>query len=270
MPWQKYDQLLANLRDMKRISVAFSGGVDSSLLLQAAVNAVGRDHVLAVTADSETYPAGELTEAKAIAEHIGVRHEVIATSELAIPGYADNDANRCYYCKQGLFNEVIPLMKEKGYDTLVYGLIADDAGEHRPGVRAAKEYGVRGPLQEVGLYKNEVRFLAKELGLPNWDKPSYACLSSRVAYGEKITQEKLTQIEMSERFLHRLGIKQVRVRHHDRIARIEVEPQDLPIVFEHREAIHEALHEYGYQYITVDLAGYRSGSMNKMLNLASG
>ncbi|MRH45135.1 ATP-dependent sacrificial sulfur transferase LarE [Aquibacillus halophilus] len=263
---EKYEKLTSILQDMNQVVVAFSGGVDSTFLLKVAVDTLGKANVLAVTADSETYPTSELLEAKELAELIGANHQVVETSELAIPGYTENDKNRCYFCKNSLFDHLIPIMSEKGFRNVIYGVIADDLSEYRPGMKAAKEQGVRGPLQEANLFKEEIRQLSKERGLPTWDKPSFACLSSRIAYGETITQAKLTKVDKSEAYLKSLGIRQVRVRTHEEIARIEVEPKDMTIVLTNHGTISEKLQEFGYKYITMDLIGYKSGSMNKILS----
>lgn len=263
---QKHQKLVSILQEMKQVVVAFSGGVDSTFLLKVAVDTLGVHNVLAVTADSETYPTSELEEAKRLAEHIGARHQVIETSELAIPGYTENDKNRCYFCKNSLFEHLVPIMKEKGFQNIVYGVIADDMSEYRPGMRAAKEQGVRGPLQEADLYKEEIRELSKQMSLPTWDKPSFACLSSRIAYGETITKAKLTKVEKSEAFLKTIGLRQVRVRTHEDIARIEVEPQDMQKLLANHQRVTEKLQSYGYKFVTMDLVGYKSGSMNRALS----
>lgn len=267
MQTEKYEKLQSILREMNSVVVAFSGGVDSTFLLKAAVDTLGADHVLAVTADSETYPSTELEEAIELAELIGAKHQVIETSELAIPGYAENTKNRCYFCKSSLFDHLVPVLNEKAFENIVYGVIADDMNEFRPGMQAAKERGIRGPLLEAGLYKEEIRELSKEFGLPTWEKPSFACLSSRIAYGDFITKEKLNKVEKAEAYLKSLHIRQVRVRTHQETARIEVEPKDMNIILENHELIVRKLQEYGYKYVTLDLLGYQSGSMNKVLSI---
>ena len=263
---EKYEILKRNLGKMEKIVVAFSGGVDSTFLLKVCIDTVGTSNVLAVTANSETYPTSELEDAIKLTKCLGVNHRIVETSELNIPGYIENTINRCYFCKKNLFEILVPIMEQYQYKNVVYGLIADDMNEHRPGTKAAKEMGVRGPLQEVGFTKEEIRILSRDMGLPTWDKPSFACLSSRIMYGEEITMYKLRKIDRSEQYLRGLGIRQVRVRTHDNIARIEVEPDCMLTVLTNHSDITSTLQSFGYRYVTMDLLGYKSGSMNKGIN----
>jgi len=258
----KYARLQAILRDLGSALVAFSGGVDSTLLLKVAYDTLG-DRAVAATADSETYPREELEQARELAALIGCRHIVVRTGELHDERYAANQPDRCYHCKRTLFAELQPVAAELGIGAIIYGAMADDIGAHRPGHRAAAEFAVRSPLIEAGLGKHEIRVLARRLGLPNWNKPSYACLSSRIAYGERVTAAKLRVLDDAERFLRGLGLTQFRVRHHETIARIEVLPEEIDTVIAHREAIVARLKELGYVYVTLDLQGFRSGSMNE-------
>jgi uncharacterized protein len=248
------------------VAVAFSGGVDSTLLARAAVEALG-ERALLVTADSETYPAAELDEARRLAAAMGARHRVIRTEELANPEYARNGANRCFFCKEELFARLAPLAAAAGLGTLVYGANVDDLGDHRPGMKAAAERGVRAPLIEAGLTKAEIREVSRALGLPTWDKPSFACLSSRFQYGDLITPAKLRQIDEAEAFLRGLGFRQFRVRHHDRLARIELPPDEMGRLWQEdrHAAIVRRFRELGYLYVTLDLQGFRSGSANEAL-----
>jgi pyridinium-3,5-biscarboxylic acid mononucleotide sulfurtransferase len=264
----KYARLVDLLREMRHVVVAFSGGVDSTLLARAAGDALGAGALL-VTADSETYPEAELAEARRLAELMGLRHVVVQTEELANPEYARNGANRCFFCKEELFTRLAPIAAREGIATLVYGANLDDLGDHRPGMKSAQARGVRAPLIEAELGKAEIRELSRALGLPTWDKPSFACLSSRFQYGDRITAEKLRQVDAAEAFVRSLGFRQFRVRHHDRLARLEIPLEEMPRLWQdgRHAAIVARFRELGYVYVTVDLNGFQSGSANLLLAL---
>jgi uncharacterized protein len=250
--------------------VAFSGGVDSSLALAIAARALPKERVLAVTSNNETYLPSELDLAKDLAESLGVEHLVVNTRELDDPNYASNPTNRCYFCKSTLYSDLDRMARERSFGCVVDGANADDEGDYRPGRKAAKELGVVSPLSLAGVSKEEVRELAHYLGLPSWDKPALACLSSRFPYGQEITPEKLHQVARAEEFLRGRGFRQVRVRHHGEIARLEVGPEEMDRAFAEREEISAELKDAGFLYVALDLAGYKSGSLNATLGKKPG
>jgi uncharacterized protein len=261
----KLENLKAIIKKTEGAVVAFSGGVDSTFLLKVAHDVLG-DKVLAVTANSETYPKRELEEAKTFAQSLGIRHIIIETLELEIEGFADNPPDRCFYCKHELFSKLTDIAKINEIKYVFDGSNYDDRNDHRPGMRAAKQLGVVSPLKQAEMTKDDIREISKEFGLSTWNKPSFACLSSRFPYGTKITPEKLTVIGEAEDFIRDLGFQELRVRHHDNIARIEIGKADLERIIPYADKIVEKVKSLGFLYVTLDLAGYKTGSMNYTLS----
>jgi pyridinium-3,5-biscarboxylic acid mononucleotide sulfurtransferase len=263
---EKVDRLRKILRDLESALVAFSGGVDSTFLLKVAYDVIG-EKAVALTAISPSYPAFELEEAREIANEIGVRLVTENSNEFDIPGYLENSPSRCFFCKTELFSICFSKAKELGIKNVIYGATLSDLGDFRPGMDAAKEMGAKAPLLEAGLNKEEIRELSRQIGLSTWDKPQMACLSSRIPYGTRVTEDKLKIIALSELFLRRLGFRQFRVRYHEKIARIEIDDGEFDKLFSHdlRARISKQLKELGFTYVTIDVDGYRTGSMNEAI-----
>ncbi len=264
---ERYQRLQEILRALESVAVAFSAGVDSTFLLKVAVDTLGPENVVAVTGRSDSLARAEFEETRKLAQSIGAEHVVLDTNEFENPNYTANPQNRCYFCKSALFTQMKPFIGERGINAMVSGTNADDLGDFRPGIEAGREQGVRSPIAEAGLTKDDLRILSERLGLPTYDKPASPCLSSRIPYGEEVTSEKLRMIEAGETFLRELGIRECRVRHHNNLARIEVPPELIPKLAEPETAarIDEHFRSLGFSYVSLDLRGFRSGSLNEVI-----
>ncbi|OXT09384.1 TIGR00268 family protein [Thermoanaerobacterium thermosaccharolyticum] len=264
---EKYENLKKYIKELGSAVIAFSGGVDSTFLAKVCKDVL-KDSCLAVTATSSTYPEREFKEALELAKEIGIRHKIIKSEELEIEGFSKNPIDRCYYCKSELFSKLKKVADDEGIEYVLDGTNADDTGDFRPGRRAAKELGVKSPLLECGFTKDDIREMSKRLGLPTWNKPAYACLSSRFPYGQVITSEKLSMVEKSEEYLLNLGFVGFRVRHHGDVARIELNPDQINMMMDEniRKKVVSKLKEIGFKYVSLDLEGYRTGSMNEAIS----
>ena len=268
--YKKYSALKKHLESFDAVAIAFSGGVDSTFLAKAAVDVLG-EHALAITVDSEAYPPESILETRNLAAHMGIRLIELQARACDIPGFRANEPDRCYHCKKELFTLMLNRACQEGITVLMYGSNADDIDDYRPGERALAELGVKSPLRELGFTKTEIREISRELGLPTWNRQSFACLASRVPYGSEITPERLEKIRKAESLLRELGIKHYRVRDHGTIARIELDEDGMALVMkpENRKRVIGHMKSCGFTYITLDLQGFRTGSMNEPLNLPS-
>jgi len=266
---EKYDRLKDYLASFGSVAVAFSSGVDSTFLLYAAKEALG-DRAIAVTASSCSFPERELNEAKEYCQKMGIRHFVIKSEELEIEGFSHNPKNRCYLCKHELFEKIGALAKEQGINEIAEGSNLDDNGDYRPGLQAVAELGVKSPLRHVGFTKQEIRELSQYFNIPTWNKQSFACLSSRFPYGDLINEKKLKMVDRAEQLLLDMGFHQLRVRIHGDVARIELLPEEFPKFMEEetRLSVYKKFKEYGFSYVTLNVVGYRTGSMNETLDVS--
>lgn len=262
----KLENLKQILKKMEKVAIAFSGGVDSTFLIKVAKDVLG-DKILAVTATSPTYPEFEIKDAKIFTEQNGIRHTIFKSEELKNENFRKNPLNRCYLCKKGLFSLIKKIAEKNNIKYVLDATNFDDMNDYRPGIKALEELGIISPLKDVKLTKKEIRALSKEMNLKSWNKPAFACLASRIPYGIEITEKILKMIEKAEEILKKLDIKQVRVRYHNEIARIEINKNDIPLLLKQSDEINAELKKLGFIYITLDLEGYRTGSLNEVLDI---